>query len=114
MTVKIYHNPRCSKSRQTLALIKEQGVEPEVIEYLVTPPSKEELDSILNMLGMEPLELMRRGESEFKEHIRGRQLGRAETVALMVEHPKVIERPIVVSGNRAAVGRPPEAVLEIL
>lgn len=114
MSVKIYHNPRCSKSRQILALIREQGIEPEVIEYLHTPPSESELNSILQMLDLEPLELMRRGESEFKEHIRGKQLDRAESVALMAKYPKVIERPIVIHGSKAAIGRPPEAVLAIL
>ena len=114
MSIKIYHNPRCSKSRQTLALIRERGLEPEVIEYLKTPPSETELDHILSMLAMEPMALMRRGEAEFKEQIRGKELSRTEAIALMVQFPKVIERPIVVNGDKAAVGRPPESVLDIL
>jgi arsenate reductase len=115
MSLKIYHNPRCSKSRQTLALLEERGLEPEVIEYLKTPPSEAELDRILKMLGREPRELMRKKEAEYAEAgLDDESLDRAALIAAMVEHPKVIERPIVVHGKRAAVGRPPEAVLDIL
>jgi len=114
MPVTIYHNPRCSKSRQTLALIQEQGVETLIIEYLKNPPSESELDNLLTKLGKEPAELMRNGEDEYKEHFKGKQLSRAEAITLMATHPKVIERPIVVNGDKAAVGRPPESVLEIL
>jgi len=114
MAIKIYHNPRCSKSRATLALLQEQGITPEIIEYLKTPPSEAELDQILTMLGKEPADLMRRGEQEFKDHIQGKTLSRSETIALMVAYPKMIERPVVVNANKAAVGRPPESVLSIL
>ncbi len=114
MTVTIYHNPRCSKSRATLALLQEQNIEFEIIEYLKTPPSEADLDRVLTMLGKEPLELMRKGEIEFKEYIQGKTLSRAEAIALMVTYPKLIERPVVVNGERAAVGRPPESVLEIV
>jgi arsenate reductase len=114
VTITIYHNPRCSKSRQTLALIQEKGVEPDIIEYLNTPPSEAELETILTMLGKEPAELMRTGEDEFKQYFKGRDLSRSEIISLMVQYPKVIERPIVVNGDRAAVGRPPESVLDIL
>jgi len=114
MSVTIYHNPRCSKSRATLALLEERGVELEIIEYLKTPPSAAELTRILSLLGKSPAELMRKGEAEYAEHFKGKDLSDAETIALMVEYPKVIERPIVVNGDAAAVGRPPEAVLEIL
>jgi arsenate reductase len=114
MPVFIYHNPTISKSRQTLALLQEQGIEPEIIEYLDTPPSEAELDSILNKLGKNPDELLRKGEAEFKEHFKDKNLTRTETIALMVKYPKVIERPVVVNGDKAAVGRPPESVLEIL
>ena len=114
MSVKIYHNPRCSKSRQTLAMIREQGIDPEIVEYLNTPPTEAELSGILEMLGIEPAALMRRGEAEYKEYIKGERLNRSEAIALMVKYPKVIERPIVINGDRAAVGRPPESVLEIL
>jgi len=114
MPVTIYHNPRCSKSRATLALLQEHGVEAVVIEYLKTPPSAAELDRILTMLGMVPEALQRKGEAEYKEHFSGRDMSREETIALMVQYPQVIERPIVVNGDRAAVGRPPENVLAIL
>jgi len=114
MSVTIYHNPRCSKSRATLALLQERGITPEIVEYLKTPPSEAELDRILIMLGREPDALMRKGEAEYKEHIQGKELSRAEAIALMVAHPIVIERPIVVNGDRAAVGRPPESVLDVV
>jgi len=114
VTITIYHNPRCSKSRQTLALLQERGIEPEIVEYLTSPPSEAELEGILTMLGKEPAELMRKGEDEYKQHFKGRDLSRAEAITLMVQYPKVIERPIVVNGDKAAVGRPPESVLDIL
>jgi len=110
----IYHNPRCSKSRQTLALLQEKGESPDIVEYLNTPPSEAELDRILTMLGIEPEALMRKGEDEYKEHFKGRDLSRAEAIKLMVKYPKVIERPIVINGDKAAIGRPPESVLDIL
>jgi len=114
VSVTIYHNPRCSKSRQTLALIQERGIEPEIIEYLINPPSESELDRVLTMLEMEPEALMRKGEQEYKDYFKGRELSRQEAIALMVKNPKVIERPVVIHGDRAAVGRPPESVLDIL
>ena len=113
MTI-IYHNPRCSKSRQTLALLQERGIDPDIIEYLSSPPSDAELDQILSKLGMEPADLLRKGEDEYKQHFKDRNLSRAEMISLMVQNPKVIERPIVVNGGKAAVGRPPESVLDIL
>ena len=114
MPVTIYHNPRCSKSRQTLALIEEKGIEPDIIEYLTSPPSEAELDNILTLLGIEPEALMRKGEDEFKQYFKGKTLSRVEAISLMVQYPKVIERPVVVNGNKATVGRPPESVLDIL
>lgn len=111
----IYHNPRCSKSRQTLELVQQQGVEPEIIEYLKEPPSVEELEKILDMLGMEPRDLMRRKEKEYKElGLDDPTLGRDALIQAMVDHPKLIERPIVINKGKAAIGRPPESVLEIL
>ncbi len=111
----IYHNPRCSKSRQTLELLRDKGVEPTVVEYLKTPPTREELERILEMLRMEPRNLMRRKEKEYKElGLDDPSLGREQLIDAMVAHPRLIERPIVVEGNRAAIGRPPEKVLEIL
>jgi len=114
MSVVIYHNPRCSKSRATLALIQEKGIEPEIIEYLDAAPSESELDAILSKLDMQPADLMRTGEDEYKAHIKGKDLSRAEAITLMVKYPRMIERPVVVNGEKAAVGRPPESVLAIL
>ncbi len=115
MSVRIYHNPRCSKSRATLALLEERGIAPDIVRYLDTPPSAEELNDILAMLGRSPRELIRRGESEYKElGLNDPALDDAALVAAMVEHPRLIERPIVVAGGKAAVGRPPESVLGIL
>ncbi len=115
MSVKIYHNPRCSKSRQTLQLIEAQQIEPEIVKYLETPPSVAELDQILTMLGVEPEALMRKKEAEYKQAgLDQAGLSRAEQIEKMVAFPKVIERPIVVNGGKAAVGRPPEQVLDIL
>lgn len=115
MTVKIYHNPRCGKSRQTLQLLQEKGIEPEVIEYLKTPPSVQELDDILQKLGMEPRELMRKKEAEYKaNNLDDASLDRLALIQAMVSNPILIERPIVIAGGKAAVGRPPEAVLAIL
>jgi arsenate reductase (glutaredoxin) len=115
MSVKIYHNPRCSKSRQTLQLLQEKGIEPEVIEYLKTPPSAEELNNILQKLGIEPRELMRTKETEYKTSgLDDETLDRQELINGMVNHPILIERPIVIANNKAAIGRPPEAVQSIL
>ena len=115
MTVRIYHNPRCSKSRQTLSILEEQSASPEVIEYLKTPPDEETLTGLLDMLGLEPRELMRKKEKEYKESgADNTDLSREQLVALMVRYPKLIERPIVVSKGRAVIGRPPESVLDIL
>lgn len=115
MSVKIYHNPRCSKSRQTLQLIKEQGIEPEIIEYLNTPPTASELSDILDKLDMQPRDLMRKKEPEYKQTgMNDESLGRDALIAGMVDTPKLIERPIVLANDKAAIGRPPEDVLAIL
>lgn len=115
MSVTIYHNPRCSKSRQTLKLLVEHDIQPRIVEYLETPPNAETLTYIMNLLGLEPRQLMRTGEPVYKENDLGNEnLTRAELVAAMVEHPILIERPIVVAGDRARIGRPPESVLEII
>jgi arsenate reductase len=115
MSIVIFHNPRCTKSRQTLQLLQEQGIEPEVIEYLNEPPSKTRLKQILKMLGMQPRELMRRKEKEYKElGLADESLTQEQLIAAMLENPKLIERPIVINGDKAAIGRPPENVLEIL
>lgn len=114
MKTRIYHNPRCSKSRQTMQLLEEHSIAPEVIEYLKTPPTKEELEEILKLLKMEPRELMRTKEKEYKElGLADESLSHDELIQAMLEHPKLIERPIVISGGKAAIGRPPEKVLEL-
>ena len=111
----IWHNPRCSKSRATLALLEERGIEPEIVLYLETPPDADEIDRVLGLLGREPRELMRRKESEYKElGLDDPALTRAELIAAMAAHPRLIERPVVIRDGKAALGRPPEAVLEIL
>jgi len=115
MNVTIYHNPRCSKSRATLKLLEEHGIEPEVIEYLQTPPDRATLDKILKMLGMEPRELMRAQEAVYKQAgLDNPKLSREQLISAMIEHPILIEPPIVVTRGKAAIGRPPENVLEIL
>lgn len=113
--LKILHNPRCSKSRQTLALLEERGLEPEIIEYLKTPPSSEELKRILQSLTMSPRELLRTKEAEYKDNgLDNPELGDQDIIDAMIAHPKLIERPIVLNGSKAAIGRPPENVLDIL
>ncbi len=113
--VTIYHNPRCSKSRQTLALLKENGKEPTVVEYLKTPPDAASLAEILDQLGIEPFDLLRRKEAPFQKlDLASKKDDRDALIRAMVENPVLIERPIVVSGGRAKIGRPPEDVLEIL
>lgn len=116
MRITLYHNPRCSKSRQALALLEaEPQAELEVIGYLEAPPSTDELDRILSLLGMEPRQLMRRKEAEFRRlRLEDRSLARSDLLAAMAAHPKLIERPIAVGGGRAVIGRPPERVLELL
>lgn len=115
MPVTIYHNPRCSKSRQTLALLRERGIEPRIVEYLRTPPDAETLTRLLGLLGLGARDLLRRKEPPYKElGLDDPAKSEAELVAAMVAHPVLIERPIVVHGQRAALGRPPEQVLEIL
>ena len=113
--ITIYHNPRCSKSRATLALLEQQDKQADVVEYLKTPPSAAELEQILDMLGLEPRELMRTKEAEYKEAGLGNpDLTRAQLIDAMVKYPKLIERPIVIKDGKAALGRPPERVLDIL
>lgn len=115
MAITIFHNPRCSKSRATLALLQEQGIEPEIRLYLENPPSTAELGEILALLDRNPRELMRKGEAEYKEQgLADTSLDDSTLVAAMVTTPKLIERPIVLANGKAAVGRPPESVLDIL
>lgn len=109
-----FHNPRCSKSRAALALLRERGVEPHIIEYLTSPPSKSELAGLVRKLGIKPEALVRKGEDVFKSEFRGRALSDDQWLSAMAEHPILIERPIAVKGERAVLGRPPEKVLELL
>ncbi len=113
MPVTMYHNPRCNTSRRTLALLRERGVEPQIIEYLKTPPSAPKLKQILGQLGIPAQKLLRKKEAA-AAGIDPKALAEDALIAAMVEHPIVIERPIVVSGAKAALGRPPEAVLSVL
>lgn len=115
MKVQILHNPRCSKSRTTLQLLKDNGVEPEVILYLDTPPDAAQLAAILNKLNMQPRDLMRKGQKEYKAMgLDNTHLREGELIAAMLEAPILIERPIVLANGKACIGRPPEAVLKIL
>ncbi len=113
--IKIFHNPRCSKSRQTMQLIESIGLVPEVIEYLKQPPGYDELVEVLDLLGMEPRELMRTGEKAYQENnLDDRGLSRDDLINAMIENPILIERPIVIHGGKAIIGRPPEKVRDIL
>jgi arsenate reductase len=111
----LYHNPRCSKSRQVLQLLDEHGMQARVVEYLKTPPNRSELEQLLKMLGLEPRQLMRTKDDLYRQLQLDREdISRDQLIQAMLEHPALIERPIVVQGNRAAIGRPPEKILEIL
>ena len=114
MTTTIWHNPRCSKSRMTLALLEEQGIEPAIRLYLDDVPSAEELNDVIQLLGIKPWELLRRGEQIFKELGLNKESGDTVLIAAMSQHPILIERPVVIHGGRAALGRPPENVLGLL
>lgn len=112
--ITIYHNPRCTKSRQTLGLIEEKGRDFVVKEYLKNPPSKAELKEVIKKLGIKPAELIRKGEPDFKDHFKGKNLSDDEWIDAMVKYPKLIERPIVIEDDKAVLGRPPENVLKLL
>ena len=113
--VKIYHNPRCSKSRQALQIIKDHGIEPKVIEYLKEPLQKNELESIAKSLGVRPKEFVRKNEAEFKDNNLVTKMGKdSDLFEAMVKFPKIIERPIIISDLGAVIGRPPENVLKVL
>ncbi len=111
--MKIYHNPRCSKSRETLEIIQKKGLEIEIIDYLVKPPTTKELEEIITLLKIKPEELVRKSEDIYKEKFKGKKITQQEWIKIMVEYPKLIERPIVISGNKAIIGRPPEKVIEL-
>ena len=113
--ITIYHNPRCSKSRQTLALLQENGVEPTVVEYLKETPDAATLKAVIDKLGITPRELLRTKEAEYKEHgLNDKNVGDDAIIQAMIASPKLIERPIVIKGDEARIGRPPEQVLEII
>ncbi len=112
--MKIYHNPRCSKSRQTLQIIQDANTDVEIVEYLNTIPSKNELKEILKKLGMKAEEIIRKGGNDFKENFKGKNLSEEEWIEAMIKYPKLIERPIIIKGNKAVLGRPPENVKELL
>lgn len=115
MSTTIYHNPRCSKSRQALELIRNNGEEPTIIEYLKTPPTREQLKETLRLLGIGPRDLLRRGEDEYAAlNLDNPQLSDEAIIDAMLAHPKLIERPIIIHDGKAIIGRPPEKVLEIL
>lgn len=115
MSYKIYHNPRCRKSRETLAILQEKGVEPEIRLYLEDVPTAAELKKLGSLLGKSPMEWIRKGEQEFKDHVKGKDLSDEQLYALMAKYPKLIERAIVVKdGKKAVLCRPPEEVLKVL
>ncbi|NVK18783.1 MAG: arsenate reductase (glutaredoxin) [Methylocystaceae bacterium] len=113
MSVVIYHNPRCSKSRQTLQLLQENGVEPQIVEYLTNPPSIDELKTILSQLGIGPRDLLRKKEAA-EYGLNDKSLSDDAVIAGMVANPRAIERPIVIKDNKAVLGRPPENVLDLI
>ena len=112
--IRIYHNPRCRKSRETLEIIRNQGYEPEIIEYLKDPPTVSELKNLLDKMNMKPAEIIRKGEDLFRSNFKGKKMSDEEWLNVLVKNPKLIERPIVVSGDRVILGRPPDKVREIL
>ena len=115
MKVTIYHNPRCSKSRQAFELLKQRGIDPEIVEYLNTPPDTETIKRLLTLLHVRPRDLMRKHEPEYKDAgLDDPGLSEEDLISALIQHPILLERPIVVSGAKAVVGRPPERVLEIL
>ena len=115
LAVTIYHNPRCSKSRQTLALIRDRGIEPNIILYLEGMLTPEDVAHTLALLGLRAIDIIRKNEAEFKTYFGdANKVSDAELIKAMTRHPKVIERPIVIAGNKAVIGRPPENVLDIL
>ena len=112
--IKIYHNPRCRKSREGLQIIEESGKDFEIVKYLETIPTKKELSNIITLLVISPIQLVRKNEKIWKENYKGKELSDSEIIEAMIENPKLIERPIVFNNTRAVIGRPPSAILEIL
>ncbi|MBC8769981.1 arsenate reductase (glutaredoxin) [Arenibacter sp. BSSL-BM3] len=112
--IKIYHNPRCGKSREGLAILENSGKEFEIIKYLENVPTKKELESILKILGISPMDLVRTNEAVWKEKYKGKSLTDDEIVVAMIENPKLIERPIVIQNTQGVIGRPPEKIKDLL
>ena len=112
--MKIYHNPRCSKSRQSLQLLQEKGINAETIEYLKSPPTAEEIFELVAKLGIKPEALIRKGEADYKENFKGKTMTDQQWIEAMAKFPKLIERPIVIEGNKAVIGRPPTLVLDLI
>jgi arsenate reductase len=110
----IWHNPKCSKSRETLALLRSRGFEPRIVEYLKAPPTAPELEAVVSMLGIRPEALLRKGEDVYRSRYAGRTLSDGEWIAAMVGNPVLIERPVVIADGKAVIGRPPERALELL
>jgi arsenate reductase len=110
----IYHNPRCRKSREGLQVLRDAGIEPEVVEYLKDPPTKTRVEQLLRLLALEPHDLLRRKEAEYKQAGLSKTSSRAEIAAAIARYPKLLERPVVVRGKRAVLGRPPEKIRELL
>ena len=112
--IKIYHNPRCRKSREGLDILENSGKEFEVITYLDTVPSEKELSEIIKMIGITPIQLVRKTEKIWKENYKGKELSDSEIITAMIKYPKLIERPIVINNKKAVIGRPSENILEII
>jgi len=110
----LYHNPRCSKSRQALQLLEEEGETIEIVKYLENPPTHQELKQVIELLGIDPIKLVRTQEPDWRENYKGKNLTNEDVIDAMIQHPKLIERPIAIKGTHAVVGRPPERVLDIL
>ncbi len=112
--IKIYHNNRCSKSRCGLEILEDSGKEFEVVKYLENVPTKKELKELINLLGIEPIALVRKNEAIWKEKFKGKDLSDSQIITAMVENPKLIERPIIINDNKAVIGRPPERIYDII
>ncbi len=112
--MKLYHNPRCSKSRNSLELLQEKGIQVDIVKYLEETPTKEVLKGLLKKLGIKAEDLVRKGEKEYKAHFKGKSLTEEEWIEAMVQYPKLIERPIFEHGNKAVIGRPPENILKLI
>lgn len=112
--IKIYHNNRCSKSRCGVEILENSGKEFEIVKYLDNVPSEKELIEIISLLNITPIDLVRKNEKIWKENYKGKELSDTQVIKAMIENPKLIERPIVINGNKAIIGRPPESILEII